>query len=130
MKENFDDLVYTKNEFGETWKKVTDKDLIEKVKSCFEGFEKNRFRADSFSEVIKDEMGKTIPNEYQDTHYIIEISAGKNGPGDWIEYLADMISIFNNLKKYFNKVYLIDWKNDCADDVSYARVAVGNEIND
>lgn len=128
MKKDFDDLVYTKNEFGETWKKVNDEDLIEKVKSCFEGFEENKFRADSFSEVIKDEMGETIPNEYQDTHYIIEISAGKNGPGDWIEYLADMISIMNKLKKFFDEVYLIDWKNDCADDVSYARVAVGNEI--
>lgn len=125
MKKDFDDLIYTENEFGETWKKVKGEKLA-RILPCFEGFEENKFRLDTFSEVIKDELGEPIPNEYQDTHYVLEISAGKNGPGDWIEYLADMISIMNKLKKIFDDVYLIDWKNDCADDVSYARIAVGN----
>ena len=119
MKENFDDLVYTKNEFGETWKKVNDEKLIDCVEACFRGSKENKFCVDSLSEVIGNDNKGT-------NAYIIEASAGKNGPGDWIEYLADMISIMNKLKKNFNDVYLLDWKNDCPDDVSYIRIVAKN----
>lgn len=50
-------------------------------------------------------------------HTIIYLSAGKNGPGNWLDYLDDLKSLFVNLNRYFDDVWLIKIDNDVKDDV-------------
>ena len=97
------------NEYGETWKKVTDDDVIDKVTKSLAGCE--------FSNLKLDFVAKVEGSE----HLVIHLYGGKNGSGEWNEYLVDLLSTFNKLKEEsigaFKNVWLISLKNDCADDV-------------
>lgn len=96
--------------YNETWEDVTPA-FEERVKKCLEGTEDNMF---SLGYIAK-------PLVNFDNYYVIYIHGGKNGSGKWNEYFVDALSIFNKLTDKnignFSKVYLIDWKNDCSDDV-------------
>lgn len=111
-----------REEYNEVWKECTIlfKDRIEK---CLVGTEDNKFKLEYVAEVIEDETGASLPNEYEDRRYIALITAGKNGDGDWVDYLADAHNIFTDLIDPdvggFKKAYIVKWKNDCADDISY-----------
>lgn len=111
-----------REEYNEVWKECTIlfKDRIEK---CLVGTEDNKFKLEYVAEVIEDETGASLPNEYEDHRYIALITAGKNGDGDWVDYLIDAHNIFVDLTDKdvggFEKAYLVKWENDCADDVSY-----------
>ena len=50
-------------------------------------------------------------------HTIIYLSAGKNGPGNWLDYLDDLKSLFVNLNRYFDDAWLVKIDNDVKDDV-------------
>lgn len=113
------------NEFGETWKKITDDEFVKFVESCLEDMKDNNFSLDYIAKVVKDEIGDNLPNEYQPKdRYIIHVYGGKNGSGKWTEYLKDIYLIFDRLNQKFKKVYLVDISNDCADDVFDMRIAV------
>ena len=111
-----------REEYNEVWKECTIlfKDRIEK---CLAGTEDNKFKLEYIAEVIEDETGASLPNEYEGRRYIALITAGKNGDGDWVDYLIDAHNIFVDLTDKdvggFEKAYLVKWENDCADDVSY-----------
>ena len=111
-----------REEYNEVWKECTIlfKDRIEK---CLVGTEDNKFKLEYVAEVIEDETGASLPNEYEDHRYIVLITAGKNGDGDWINYLIDAHNIFVDLTDPnvggFEEAYLVKWENDCADDISY-----------
>lgn len=51
------------------------------------------------------------------SHYVIVLSGGHNGNGDWCEYLKDLHKVMNKLKNEFKECWLIDMQIDCADDV-------------
>ena len=58
--------------------------------------------------------------QYGDTtrrHTIICLFGGKNGSGDWMDYLEDLKNVFQELKKRFVKVWLIKLTNHCPNDV-------------
>lgn len=116
-----------REEYNEVWKECTIlfKDRIEK---CLVGTEDNKFKLEYVAEVIEDETGASLPNEYEDRRYIALITAGKNGDGDWIDYLIDAHNIFADLTDPdvggFEKAYLVKWENDCADDVSYLYIGL------
>lgn len=116
-----------REEYNEVWKECTIlfKDRIEK---CLVGTEDNRFKLEYVAEVIEDETGASLPNEYEDRRYIALITAGKNGDGDWIDYLIDAHNIFTDLIDPdvggFEKAYLVKWENDCADDISYLYIGL------
>lgn len=97
------------NEYGETWTKVTDDDVIDKVIKSLAGCE--------FSNLKLDFVAKVEGSE----HLVIHLYGGRNGSGQWNEYLVDLLSTFNKLKEEsigaFKRVWLISLKNDCADDV-------------
>ena len=97
------------NEYDETWTKVTDDDVIDKVTKSLAGCE--------FSNLKLDFVAKVEGSE----HLVIHLYGGKNGSGQWNEYLVDLLSTFNKLKDEsigdFKEVWLISLKNDCADDV-------------
>lgn len=97
------------NEYEETWTKVTDSDVIDKVTKSLVGCESSNLKLDF---VAKVEGSK---------HLVIHLYGGKNGSGQWNEYLVDLLSTFNKLKDEsiggFKEVWLISLKNDCADDV-------------
>lgn len=96
--------------YNETWEDVTP-EFEERVKKCLEGTEDNMF---SLGYVAK-------PLVNLDNYYVIYLHGGKNGNGYWNSYLIDASNIFEKLlfEKYgnFKDVWLIDWKNDCSDDV-------------
>ena len=116
-----------REEYNEVWKECTIlfKDRIEK---CLVGTEDNKFKLEYVAEVIEDETGASLPNEYEDRRYIALITAGRNGDGDWIDYLIDAHNIFADLTDpdvgAFEKAYLVKWENDCADDVSYLYIGL------
>ena len=116
-----------REEYNEVWKECTIlfKDKIEK---CLVGTEDDKFKLEYVAEVIEDETGTSLPNEYEDHRYIALLTAGKNGDGDWIDYLIDAHNIFADLTDPdvggFEKAYLVKWENDCADDISYLYIGL------
>jgi hypothetical protein len=56
----------------------------------------------------------------QGTHYIVTLYGGLNGRGDFFDYLSDVQHIVLQL----DNVWLIDWINDCLDDVWTLRIGV------
>ncbi len=116
-----------REEYNEVWKECTIlfKDKIEK---CLVGTEDDKFKLEYVAEVIENEVGQPVPNEYEKQHFVILLTAGKNGDGDWVNYLIDAHNIFDDLMDPdiggFEKAYLIKWENDCADDVSYLYIGV------
>lgn len=58
---------------------------------------------------------------------ILTIGGGANGTGNLSDYLQEVTSIVNNLKKKKCIVWLIDWINDCLDDVWTLRLGVMTE---
>lgn len=97
------------NEYGENWIKVTDDDVITRVTKSLAGCECSNLKLDFVAKVEGSE------------HLVIHLYGGKNGSGQWNEYLVDLLSTFNKLKDEsigsFKEVWLISLKNDCADDV-------------
>ena len=97
------------NEYGETWTKITDDDVITRVTKSLSGCEWSNLKLDFVAKVEGSE------------HLVIHLYGGKNGSGKWNEYLADLLSIINKLTDEsigtFKEVWLISLKNDCADDV-------------
>lgn len=97
------------NEYGETWTKITDDDVIDKVTKSLAGCNSSNLKLDFVAKVEGSE------------HLVIHLYGGKNGSGEWTEYLVDLLSTFNKLKDEsigtFKEVWLISLKNDCADDV-------------
>ena len=97
------------NEYGETWTKITDDDVITKVTKSLEGCEWSNLKLDFVAKVEESE------------HLVIHLYGGKNGSGKWNEYFVDLLSTINKLTNEsigaFKKVWLISLKNDCADDV-------------
>jgi hypothetical protein len=43
---------------------------------------------------------------------------GENGSGKWENYFAEMLGFVKNMKSKGYDIWLVDWKNDCLDDVS------------
>ena len=75
-----------KNEFGETLAKVEDKSLYDRVKSCIpirltsdgeSTADIHQTVIDYIAEIIKDEVGDDLPNEYMDKYYILKMYMGK-----------------------------------------------------
>ena len=97
------------NEYGETWTKVTDDGVIKRVTKSLVGCDWSNLKLDFVAKVEESE------------HLVIHLYGGKNGCGEWNEYLVDLLSTFNKLKDEsiggFKEVWLISLKNDCADDV-------------
>ena len=62
-----------------------------------------------------------------DGHFIAELSGGTNGSPDERKILAYFAVVRKFCKKMLDekvveRIWLIDWKNDCADDVWYVRL--------
>ena len=98
------------NEYGETWTKVTDDDVITRVTKSLNGCEE-------CSKLKVDFVAKVEGSE----HLVIHLYGGRNGCGEWNKYLVDLLSTINKLTDEsigaFKRVWLISLKNDCADDV-------------
>ena len=126
-----------KNEFGETLIKVEDKSLYNRVKSCIpirltsngeSTADIHQTVIDYIAEVIKDGVDDDLPNEYTDKYYILKMYTGENGRGKWENYFSEMLGFVNNMKGKGYNIWMIDWINDCADDVSTIRF--GFRINE
>lgn len=79
---------------------------------------------------IRQKIEKVIPDtdsritiqeiSKEGTHYIVTLYGGLNGRGDLFDYLSDVQHIVVQL----DNVWLIDWINDCLDDVWVLRIGV------
>jgi hypothetical protein len=115
-------------EYNEVWKESTAL-FKDKVEKCLVEAEDDNFKLEYVAKVIEDETGSPLPNEYYPyERYVILLTAGKNGDGEWTDYFIDAHNIFVNLTDPdvggFEKAYLIDWENDPSDDVSYLYIGV------
>ena len=102
------------NEYGETWTDVTNGDVVTRITKSLEGCEWSNLKLDRVTKVV-------TKFEETEEHFSIHLYGGKNGSGQWNEYLVDLLSFINKLKEEsigaFKNVWLISLKNDCADDV-------------
>ena len=73
-------------------------------------------------QVIPDTDSKISIHEIsnQGSHYIVTLYGGLNGVGELFNYLNDVQYIVAQL----DDVWLIDWSNDCLDDVWVLRLGV------
>ena len=120
-------------DYDEEWEEIKDgpirHDIFARIKEAISSVadEENRFEPYDLYRV----QDTFDPNSF---HYIVRIYAGRNGCGEWVSYLQDMTNIFNHLLQHdkpttlsppitFSKIWLIEWRNRCADDISAALVA-------
>lgn len=65
--------------------------------------------------------------EEKDDYDILTFHGGLNGSGDFYKYLEQVKSIINSLGSEFHvlhDIWLIDWINDCLDDVWTLRIGI------
>ena len=105
------------NEFNEDWVKIEDNAIICQFNECLKG------TTDLSTSYV---AGVPSPEEIGDPHYVWGIHGGKNGGGQWNEYLVDLLSIVNRLKKIFDKVTILSINTDVPDDVFDVRIVCGN----
>ena len=60
------------------------------------------------------------------TYYILDFYGGLNGGGKFLFYLQDVEVLVKALMCFFDRVWLINWSNDCADDVFDLQIGVAN----
>jgi len=117
------------NTYGETW-----------IETNEVAFELNKvITKGNSSKISIDFIAKVDGSDKEDENgtirlrYILGLSGGLNGSGKWTNYLNDLNGILFKLEMNFDRVYLIDIKNDCADDIFYAKIAlvrIGEKVDD
>lgn len=80
--------------------------------------------------IIRELIEKTLPrtnsritlNEIinKNNHYVVTLYGGLNGCGKLHNYLNDVQEIINQ----FDNVWLINWSNDCLDDVWVLKIGI------
>lgn len=55
-------------------------------------------------------------------HLVVELNGGSNGQNDWITYIKQVGSIIKKLQP--TKSWIINWDNDCTDDVWYLNLGI------
>ena len=118
------------NEFNEKWVKVEDENVLAKIENCLAETKGERFCLEYVADVVENEVGQSVPNEYQRPHMIIGLHGGLNGSGRWDVYLMDVITIIHRLGLMFANVTILDIKNDVPDDVFDIRIVVSGAIKD
>lgn len=116
------------NQWGEKWMDIPSSDWIfvvvnDIVKDC---------QADPDEEHKEDSLRLSSVHRTEYDDYIITVFGGCNGAGTerkLVTYLAVVKKLVKKLLEQFGHVWLIDWSNDCADDVWTVRLAFHN-VND
>lgn len=72
--------------------------------------------------------------EKKDDYDILTLYGGLNGKGDFLNYMRQVITIIHNLESQglskVKDIWLIDWINDCPDDVWTLRIGIRNKHNE
>ena len=113
--ESFCDCI--ENEYSEIWIKSKSESIMEDFNNCLEGTENL-----STNYIAHVPIEGTIIID----HYVWSIHGGKNGNGDWTSYMNNLIRVIMNLKRFFNKVTILDIKTDVPDDVFDVRIVCRN----
>ena len=85
----------------------------------------------NYKEIIdKLELTKVslVSVEEKDGYDILTIRGGLNGRGDFYRYIEQVTALIGELE--FNtmwNIWLIDWINDCLDDLWTLRIGIANE---
>lgn len=80
--------------------------------------------------IIRELIEKTLPRTHskitlveiinKNNHYVVTLYGGLNGYGRLHNYLNDVQEIINQ----FDDVWLINWDNDCLDDVWVLKIGI------
>ena len=69
--------------------------------------------------------------EEKDDYDILTIYGGLNGKGDFLSYMSQVATIVWNLENLdlvkVRDIWLIDWINDCPDDIWTLRIGIRNK---
>lgn len=69
--------------------------------------------------------------EEKDGYDILTLDGGLNGKGNFLKYIGQVVSIIWNLERQglseIKDIWLIDWINDCPDDVWTLRIGIRNK---
>lgn len=112
------------NEFGEKWEKVDKNDFfyhtVQRIaREC-------QIDPDDDSAKV-DRIYVWDVHKVKDGPYIINFGGGANGGGDekkWVQYFALVKKVVTKIQKEFKHVWMLDWTNDCLDDVWTLRICV------
>lgn len=64
--------------------------------------------------------------EEKEDHDVITIYGGFNGYGEILYYLRQIDCIIYELLGYYKDVWLVDWVNDCPDDLWCLRLGISH----
>ena len=109
MKEKYFEAVESKKETDERL------ELEKEIKSFLKEINDSNTKLDfdKFERMVEDE------DECSDSqmYYILSLYGGLNGRGQFLFYLEDVAKLVKKLMIRFDRIWLIEWKNDCPDDV-------------
>lgn len=76
----------------------------------------------SIEKILPSTNSKITLNEIinKNNHYVVTLCGGLNGCGRLHNYLNDVQAIINQ----FDNVWLINWNNDCLDDVWVLKIGI------
>lgn len=77
-------------------------------------------RIDYISQFCQTKIRSNVNIESIADYFIVTIHGGNNGYGRLTNYLSDLKLIVDQ----FDDTWLIDWTNDCVDDIWYFKFAV------
>jgi len=77
----------------------------------------SNLRLDTVEEIDESGEDYEVPE-----YYIITLFGGLNGRGEILFYMEDVEKLLKKLMIRGNSVWLIDWINDCPDDVFTLRI--------
>lgn len=63
-------------------------------------------------------------SEDGERYFILTVDGGLNGCGSILFYMEDIVKLIKKLMLRFGSVWLIDWKNDCPDDLFRLRLGL------
>ena len=103
------------NEFGEDQKRLDQNHYLfvtldDLMKSCQLDPEEPGPKIDSLYICRLHEVNKG-------SHFIVTIGGGANGSGDLVKYISLVKKLAKAMKEKFADVWLLDWANDCCDDI-------------
>jgi len=119
------DEKFQKNEFGEKVEAITDTNdyRLSQINKICRDLQINPFEDGPKVDRIK---VSSLESVNDGDHYVLTVYGGANGGGGdkkWQDYFMLIRKFFAAIsEKFHTRVWMVDWKNDCADDVWYLRL--------
>ena len=74
---------------------------------------------------LEDESECNTPEQY----FLAKVCGGLNGPGEWLDYLADITALFQYLEGLGFDAWMVKLDNDCLDDIFYLTIGFRETVD-